>query len=906
MAFFGIPGGGRGRALQRPGVSDEFLHRNGCAACPLNNQAGLHHPHMEPTGPDAPAVYFLGEAPGSDEDRQGRQLAGAAGHILFHHLPARWLKQARFNNCVRTRPPESRAPQRVEVECCRPSVESDILEHPPRAVVGFGNVPLAWAGVSESGIALWSGRRVPVLIGGKAHWFFPISHPSAVQKDPKWDGLQSRRGHYGSELEFQFALHLRRALEAVEAGLPDPAVHTREQIEADIEWVDGSGGADDLDRVAEHLRSCAGRKFAGVDYETHGGLRPYSDEAKILTVSVSTIKDGTLAFAMDHKGAKWTREQRSRLDVLWKQFLYKARCRKVAHNLAFEMEWSAYFYGAACLRAGKWGDSLAQAYVIDQRPGGHNLDFLVRQYFGFGIKSLYRQLNMSNLDAEPLTEVLRYNGPDSKYGLLLYLEQARELERLRMVKLYHEHLERVPAAVLTQLKGIPISQEAVLRLGRKYIPRMVDAERAMRDLDPVKKFERTTGKKFRPSANDDVKHIANKILGNDLPNVDEAALETVDHVFAREMVKWRKASKVYGTYVMPTSNPKTRTKLERERLEALRELLGPMFELKEVNPSRIYSDGLAHPQTNVNRTRTSRTSADDFNYQNWPKRGAADAVEVRGIVKPLGADEVIVSFDYGQIQARNVGMESLDKALLKAFWEDYDIHTAFMEHLARIYPRWIKEGAKALASDSKLQKKYRNDVKHGFVFASFFGSGAKKVAGVLDIPMSAAEALRDIFWDQFGGIKDWHSRLERDYYEKGYVTGHAGYRRWAPVSYNERINSPIQADESKIVLDAMVRLSKIDHDLLQASMEIHDDLTFVWPKKRVPELAEIVLREMMYVPFEWARVTPIVVEMSVGEDWARLQSPIDAGFPDFGKGEFASHKYDGIDMPREMPNVAGQ
>lgn len=894
MGFFGIAKPASALAArQRSGkVSDEFLHKHECAACPLNNQPGLRHPHMEPTGSERPLAYFIGEAPGAKEDEKGEQFVGSAGRILRRRIPERWLSKIRFNNVVRTRPPDNRQPARVEVEACRPSIIRDIEATQPAAIVGFGNVPLEWA-TGETGITKWCGRRTPVLVGGRPYWFFPVLHPSAIQRDPAWRGPQDGRDRYGSEAEFQFALHVRAALEAIEAGLPEPRVHSAEDALEGIEWVTGSGGWGDVDQVREHLRLAGSRKLAGVDYETND-LRPYADGAKILTAAVSTARDGTLAFALDHREARWSKDQRGAVEEAWEDFLYEAECRKIAHNLTFEMEWSAHFYGKDCLRSGRWGDSLAQAYVLDERsegkPGAHSLEFLCVQYFGINIKKLAAaDINRAALDEAPLAKVLRYNGVDAKYHRLLYAEQQRALRDADLHSLYMDHLERVPTAVLTQLKGIPVNQEAARRLGKKYVQRMLDAERAMREMPIVRKFERAKSTKFRPSANEDVKNVL-RGAGIHLSAVDEEALAEVDHEFVAEELKWRKAAKIYGTYVTPVAGEELRAELEGMRREGLEEI-GGALEARDARPSRVYSDGLMHPQTNVNRVKTSRTSADDVNYQNWPKRGAADSIEVRGIVRPLEPGEVVVSFDYGQIQARNVGMESLDRALIEAFWNDYDIHFAFMEHLARIYPRWVKEGVKALARDKALVKKYRNDVKHGFVFASFFGAGANKTSGVLEIPLWAGEKLGEIFWDQFGGIRKWHRRLEIDYYKTGYVTGHSGYRRRAPVSYNERINSPIQADEAKIVLDAMTRLSKMDHDLLQASMEIHDDLTFIWPKKKVDALAPIVIKEMLEVPFAWARTTPIVIEMSVGEDWATQKDA----------GEFASHKYDGIDMPRSCP-----
>lgn len=894
MAFFGLPAVAQQRPT-RASVSLEFLHRHECAACPLNSEAGLRHPKMEPAGSPTADVYILGEAPDQADDSRGRHMSGAAGRILRHHIPEKWLSRIRWNNAIRCKPP-GRAPAQTEIECCRPSIVKDIEAVKPKIILGFGNVPLGWALGRPSGIKLWSGLRAPIRVGSHVCWFFPILHPTHVENDPKWDGFQRKRNKYGSESEFQLALGIRDALAALDAGLPDPVIHDEVMVREGVDYVDGSGGMRDVDRVIDFLEVAATAKIAGLDYETNA-LRPYAAGAKILTGAVS-VREGTLAFPFDHREAPWTSKERKFIDDAWRKFLYESDCRKIVHQLAFEMEWSAFFWGAECLRAGKWGCTLSQAYIrhgrVDEenksRHAPNNLGALTLQYFGIDIKK-FSEVKRDNLDDEPLLDVLRYNGPDAKYHRLLYPPQMRELKAVGQWDLYVEHVERIPTTVLTQLKGVPIDQDVVLELGKKYKKKMDDLLDEIRELSEVIKFERQTGTKFRPSAPEDVRYIINKMLGYKLGSVDETALESVDHEFARLELGWRKRAKIFGTYIVPVADDATREALEISRKDVKRE-------------PAIFPDGLLHPITGVNRTRTSRTSSEDPNYQNWPKRGANNAVEMRRAVKAKPIRKVkrlMVSFDYGQIQARNVGMESLDDALLEAFWEDYDIHAAFMWLLAEKYPRWIKEGLKALRADSGLQKKYRNDVKHGFVFASFFGSGAKKNASVLNIPIGVSEWLRDKFWDRFGGIRDWHGSLERDYYEKGYVTGLSGYRRYAPVSYNERINAPIQADESKIVLDAMERLSKLDHDYLQANMEIHDDLTFVWEENKVEELAPLVIREMLEVPFKWAHVTPIVVEMNVGEDWASLRAPEGAGFPDFGKGEFASHKYEGINMPRRRP-----
>jgi DNA polymerase I-like protein with 3'-5' exonuclease and polymerase domains len=97
------------------------------------------------------------------------------------------------------------------------------------------------------------------------------------------------------------------------------------------------------------------------------------------------------------------------------------------------------------------------------------------------------------------------------------------------------------------------------------------------------------------------------------------------------------------------------------------------------------------------------------------------------------------------------------------------------------------------------------------------------------------------------------------------------------------INAPIQADESVIVCDAMARLSELRNERFQPNMMIHDDLTFIWPVNEIDKNAEVVIDHMIHTPFEWAQVVPIVVEMSVGSDWANQKAV----------GEFSSDKWEG-------------
>jgi DNA polymerase-1 len=190
-----------------------------------------------------------------------------------------------------------------------------------------------------------------------------------------------------------------------------------------------------------------------------------------------------------------------------------------------------------------------------------------------------------------------------------------------------------------------------------------------------------------------------------------------------------------------------------------------------------------------------------------------------------------------------------------------------MERIIKRWPQWIPGGVKALR-DKAVAKQLRYRAKNQLVFPSFFGAQPPSISKNLQIPEEIATELHEEFWDKFPDIKGWHEFTYDNYQRTGYVTGLSGFRRHAPVRRNELINCPIQSDESLIVCSSLVRLSKLGYN---PRMEIHDDLTFLWPKRKVDQYAEVVIGEMLKVTFDWINV-PLELEMKIGgKDWGSME-----------------------------------
>lgn len=881
MGFFQHGGKAKKSAVQ--GISLDLLHRAGCQVCPLNHIAGNLNPHMPPSGSDHPLVYMLGEGPGEKEDRKGKPFVGNAGELLRWRVPKGWDRDLRWNNCVRTRPPENRDPSPVEIECCRPSVEKDVAESKPVAILGFGNIPLNWA-LRRGGITTWRGRRIPVRIGGHACWYYPIVHPSAILRVRHWD--PRKLDDYPSDDEFAFAMDLRNAFREIDEGLPDPEnwLITPEEAQEGCEFVTGEGGGADVDRILDFIGQCYEEPETGLDWETPC-LRPYEEGAKILTCGLAIPKEA-LSFPLHHKGAKWTDAERKQVNTAVGDFVHDAPTRKISFQLPFEMEWAAFTYGKDCLWGSKWGDAQSQAYVLDglrgkrgnqkegEKEGGISLDFVCLQYFGFDLKAI-SNVDRKNLANTPVEDVCKYNALDAKFHLELWGSQWDRLEAEELVEVYEEQQRRAPSVVLSQLQGAPIDQKEAEAFKNSYEDKLADVEDKI-DADPdAIKFARKYGHRYNPSK--DASLMFRKFLGyRDLDDLQEATLSQLNEAIAQLTLDWRGLTKALSTYIYPCIEGHPR--------------------------SNVYPDGLLHFIISICSTRTWRTASDSPNIQNWPKRDE-DLKEIRKLLQAikdrylqdalgLGPDLYVVSFDYAGIQARNIAMESLDEGLIQAFWDRYNIHKEWMERIQRLHPKWAD--GKKLASDPKYMAGFRHSAKNKFVFPTFFGAQPKSVAPSLGVPLFIAEQLHEELFEQFPGVRTWQKELQHNYYQTGYVQGLSGFRRYAPVEWNQIINSPIQADEAIVVCDAYARLSEKGWreglPQLQPMLEIHDDFTFMWPKKDIERNAEMVIPMMLDVPYKWAHCVPIEIEMSVGPNWGEMEE-VGAYASDTWKGRLPDDHY---------------
>lgn len=132
-------------------------------------------------------VLILGEAPGAEEDREGRPFVGRAGQLLDRMFAAIGLSRTSpdaetalyITNVLPWRPPGNRDPEPAEIAMLLPFVERHIALVDPQVIVAVGNTPL-FALTGSKGILRARGTWGQAL--GRP--MLPMTHPAYLLRTP--------------------------------------------------------------------------------------------------------------------------------------------------------------------------------------------------------------------------------------------------------------------------------------------------------------------------------------------------------------------------------------------------------------------------------------------------------------------------------------------------------------------------------------------------------------------------------------------------------------------------------------------------------------------------------------------------------------------------------------------------
>ncbi len=200
----------------------------GCTACELHKGRTRAVPGE---GPVDAEIMLIGEAPGFNEDQQGRPFVGAAGKLLEELLAEIGLTRddVWIGNVVKCRPPQNRDPRPEEIAACAGYLERQIELLQPKLIGTLGRYSMEkffpGARITKvHGQAKRDGRRVLI----------PLFHPAYVLRNqsalPEAKRDMQKIPRLLARLEQVLAEEAAAQVPAVESEQPEPSRDRPEQL----------------------------------------------------------------------------------------------------------------------------------------------------------------------------------------------------------------------------------------------------------------------------------------------------------------------------------------------------------------------------------------------------------------------------------------------------------------------------------------------------------------------------------------------------------------------------------------------------------------------------------------------------------------------------------------------------
>jgi DNA polymerase-1 len=262
-------------------------------------------------------------------------------------------------------------------------------------------------------------------------------------------------------------------------------------------------------------------------------------------------------------------------------------------------------------------------------------------------------------------------------------------------------------------------------------------------------------------------------------------------------------------------------------------------------------------------TATGRLSSSDPNLQNVPIRGEL-GTEIRKAFIPSGADWVLVSADYSQIELRVVAHLSGDETLVESFLNDRDIHASTAARIFKVDPDAVRPAMRTVAKAVN--------------FGIIYGMGPQALAKNTGLTITEAGRFMKEHRQTYPGLYAYIDDSLREARERGYVETLLGRKRYIPGMSNtesavrsaaERmaVNTPVQGSAADIIKVAMLavfedaRKRKLRGGIV---IQVHDEILVDCPESEERVFKDLI-RDKMSKAYDL--LVPLKVEVASGRNW---------------------------------------
>lgn len=582
-----------------------------CTLCP--HYADADTVCMAGAGPQPAKVMIVGEAPGQQEDYQGRPFVGPSGEYLDRMLALAGINRSDcyVTNVVKCHPIDNETPTRGEVKICVTAyLGEELLTVQPKYILLLGNAALQGV-AGKSGITKHRG----VVWEARGSRIFATFHPAAVLRNPRYRALV--------ETDFQRFGRLVR-------GERSPTPETKVQIirtKAHLKWL--------VDKILE-AKELSYDVETYCDHPTGTNFQEYrGDHSLIVSVSFTWQEGQAAVVPLSHAETPWA--DVPRVIRILAAAIRQSGARNIAHNGLYDAKWMS----AKGMPIPQHADTMLMSHMLDEnRPKG--LKPLSQILLGADSYDVGDELH----DAfhMPIKRLCLYNGKDTDYTLRIYHAQRKELlTEPRTARVYQKLMMPASNALVTiQANGIQLDME---RWGERF-------DKASANVEKVRRFMLQF---VDPQERETINFNSPMQVGRwlfeylELPVIERTAKGATSskesvllqlarhHKAAAALLKYRKWSKYLSTYLLPW---------------------------------RDFRDGRnrIHPNYKLFGTVTGRLSCVDPNLQQVPRDSF-----IRGVLGARPGWSLVVA-DYSQVELRIAAMMADEPTMLGQFARGEDIH----------------------------------------------------------------------------------------------------------------------------------------------------------------------------------------------------------------------------------------
>jgi DNA polymerase-1 len=816
--------------------------------------------------PKGAELFFLGEAPGAEEDKVGRPFVGESGQLLNRALEEVGLDRSQIAICnaVACRSPGNIKPSPQYLRACKPWMVLEIGDLKPRLIVALGTIAL---GQVLPGIGQISRVRGHLFdsesYGCKV---LPTFHPAYVL----------RKGMAGPE--YGMLLHdLRVAKSFIEGQYEEPnrseVAYYVVENRAQFDW------------LISNLNSEPEWAF---DTETTG-FNWQKDEIFIATFSWAENTAVLLDFRSDFVQQNATYVWRHLAKVLAND------SRKILQNGSFDIK---FFMHRGIQVNNFYADTTLMHHLLDENSkhdqGGyhHKLDAYVAQYKPDSYADVPNEI------------IYPYASTDADVTYRAY--------KAMMPKIYEQALDFVfftitmPARrmlTLTEFTGVTVDRAhldaTLVKYEKDMAATMEQIQKQPNVLDYTNDRQKIITdaffKKWSNSRPLQKKFLTfQSYLDSKKPKDTIFEFNVRSHLQLKELLidrmqlkvlRFTKKNKRYTDN--PSFNDEALTLYAKSHdfCRLLSEYRG-MSHIKsnflDGFIPHIKQDGRVHTDYLIFGTVTGRPSSVRPNLNNIPRTGTASEIKDIFIADP---GDWMVELDQAQAEFRMWINYSRDPQAMRDLRVGHDIHrlVAAMSKGVKV-PKGDVTPAQFKELVKDVTKEERQNTKE-VTFGIMYGESAQGVSQQKGIPLKQAELVIYSFFARYPRAKLWLRRTRAEARANGYVmTTYGRRRRLTDITSGDlgarsgaerqAVNAPIQGGTSDIVLWAGIRVNErllAEQWRSRLILTVYDSMIYNAPDDELERLCAFAWNEMRKPPSP-AIVVNLDSEVKIGRSWGSLKA----------------------------------